>query len=50
MRTGRMIFIWPPAVEDWNDSEEIIPDTASSETYCALKSVVCYGLRYRISS
>ena len=40
-----MIFIWPPAVEDWNASEDIIPDTASSETYSTLKSVVCYRVK-----
>ena len=32
-----MILIWPPADEDWNDSEDMIADTASSETYCVLK-------------
>ena len=37
MRTGMIIFIWPPEVVDWNASEEIIPDTASSETYCVLE-------------
>ena len=33
MRTGMMILTWPPADEDWNDSEDMIADTASSETY-----------------
>jgi hypothetical protein len=41
-----MILSCPPAVVDWNASEEMSADKASKEAYCALPS----ALRFKVWS